>query len=235
MLESSPVFACDTTRAALRRPRLSRLRTHQETRRAARHLGRGSARSGWPLGSFALRAGPHGRRGRRGRPGRVRRDLSRAEPVRSAPLFHPTRRRLAAAPAGNRRGALDSTPSRARRTVGEGHSCPSTAGTGSRGSSSFECMRGLARTVIARSTRAPRVRRSSPSTRRWDTRSLPAGAVTSSLFGDAEDVEAVVREDRVARHRARPLRREEDGDIAHLVLRDVAAQRSLLDHQVASL
>src|SRR5205807_7471574 len=69
----------------------------------------------------------------------------------------------------------------------------------------------------------------------WDTRSWPAGAVTRSLFGDAEDVEPVIREDRVARHGTGPIRCEKDGDVADLFLGDVAAKRCLLDHEIARL
>src|SRR5216110_1647029 len=96
-------------------------------------------------------------------------------------------------------------------------------------------MRGRGHTATARSTPARRTSRWSRSTRPWGTRPWAAGEATSSLFGDPEDVEAVVREDRVPCHRARPVRREEDGDVPDLFLRDVPAKRRLLDHEVARL
>src|SRR4051812_4160051 len=96
-------------------------------------------------------------------------------------------------------------------------------------------MPGREHMAIGRSTPAQRTWRWSLSTLRSGTRSSVAGEVTSSLFGDPEDVEAVVREDRVPGHRSRPLRCQEDGDVADLLLRDVPAQRRLLHHEVARL
>src|SRR5207247_11369234 len=55
------------------------------------------------------------------------------------------------------------------------------------------------------------------------------------LLGDAEDVEPVVREDRVASHGTGPIRCEEDGDVPDLFLGDIAAKRCLLDHEIARL
>src|SRR5207247_10247567 len=86
-----------------------------------------------------------------------------------------------------------------------------------------------------RSTPARRTSRWSRSTRPSGTRSSAAGEATSWLFGDPEDVESVIREDRVAGDRARPVRRQENSDVADLFLSDVRAELRLLDHEMARL